>query len=150
MSRKELSEVIEEIVEKDNRYEKAAYYFVRKALDYTLKEIRSQETPRDSNHVSGPELLDGIRDYALTQYGPMTLTLFNHWGIRDCASFGDIVFNLVDQGVFGKTDRDRPEDFSGGYDFREAFTVPFLPPSARPETADSESDSTRCETDRAD
>lgn len=126
-SGKDFSEVVDLIQREDPRYEKGAYYFVRQALDHTLKAIKQDESSRKSSHVSGQELLDGIRRFALEQYGPMTLTLLEHWNIRKCADFGDIVFNLVDYGVLGKTENDQPEDFADGYDFREAFEKPFLP-----------------------
>lgn len=126
-SGKDFAEVIDLIQREDPRYEKGAYYFVRQALDHTLKNLSSGETQRSGSHVSGQELLDGIRKFALEQYGPMTMTLLDYWHIRQCSDFGDIVFNLVDYGVLGKTDNDQPEDFQEGYDFRDAFEKPFLP-----------------------
>ncbi len=126
MSDKNFPDVIKEIHEQDDRFGKGAYYFIREALDHTLK---SMEKDRDKNkgHVSGRELLEGIRDYALDRFGPMTLTLMDHWNVKKCRDFGDIVFNLVDYGILGRTDNDSPEDFDQGYDFREAFEKPFSP-----------------------
>ncbi len=46
---------------------------------------------------------------------------------------GNIVYNLIDCGYFGKNDGDSLEDFSGGYDFAIAFSTPFLPASLREE-----------------
>ena len=51
--------------------------------------------------------------------------MLNYWGVNQCVDFGHLVFNLVQQGVLGKTDEDRLEDFAGGYDFDEAFRKPF-------------------------
>ena len=98
--------------------------------EVTVKEL-SEDKTRTSHHVSGQELLEGIRKYALDQYGPLTLTVFKDWNIKRCQDFGDIVFNLVDYGVLGKTDTDRLEDFHGGYDFKEAFLKPFVPRDRR-------------------
>ncbi len=131
MNGKDFSEVIELIVKDDSRYDKAAYFFIRKALDHTLKGLESKIDSRKSSHVSGQELLEGIRDYSLNQYGPMTLCLINSWGIIKCGDFGNIVFNLVDYGVFGKTDNDNKEDFENCYDFKDAFEKPFLPKNPR-------------------
>jgi uncharacterized repeat protein (TIGR04138 family) len=86
-----------------------------------------QKKPKNKGHVSGVELLEGIRDYALDRFGPMTLTLMNHWNIRKCRDFGDIVFNLVEHGILGRTENDTLEDFEGGYNFEEAFEQPFMP-----------------------
>lgn len=130
MSGKDFSEVVNLVIKDDTRFSKGAYYFVRKALDYTVKEL-SEDKERSSHHVSGQELLEGIRKYALDQYGPLTLTVFKDWNIKRCADFGDIVFNLVDYGVLGKTETDNREDFSGGYDFKDAFLQPFKPTSRR-------------------
>lgn len=126
---KDFSEVVELIRREDSRFEKGAYYFVRQALDHTLKVMDEDAEDREGNHVSGQQLLEGIRKFALEQYGPMTKTLFDNWNVHECSDFGEIVFNLVEYGVLGKTDNDRPEDFANGYDFKEAFETPFLPKS---------------------
>lgn len=123
--------VISEIRQQDGRFEPGAYHFVRQGLDHTIKTLEEKEPERESSHVSGQELLEGIRQYALEQYGPMALTLFEHWGVQCCEDFGEIVFQLVDQGVLGKTESDRLEDFADGYDFAKAFAEPFLPASRR-------------------
>jgi len=106
---------------RDSRYTAEAYFFVRDALDHTVRRL---ETPR---HVDGQELLDGIRDYAIGEYGPVTKRVLSEWGITECIDFGHIVFNLVNEGLLGKTDDDSVADFSDGYDFTEAFVYPFRP-----------------------
>jgi uncharacterized repeat protein (TIGR04138 family) len=57
----------------------------------------------------------------------MAKTVLNRWGVRQCEDFGEIVFNLVEKRILGKTEQDRKEDFSGGYDFDEAFGQPYRP-----------------------
>ena len=114
-------ELLESILARDTRYTAEAYFFVRDALDHTVRRL---ETPR---HISGPELLDGIRDYAIGEFGPVSKRVLCEWGINECVDFGHIVFNLVNEGLLGKTDDDSIEDFSGGYDFTEAFEHPFRP-----------------------
>jgi uncharacterized repeat protein (TIGR04138 family) len=88
-----------------------------------------KENKGEMRHVSGQELLGGIRDYALAQFGPMTKMVFEEWGIKRCEDFGEIVFNMVEIGLLGKTDQDSREDFANGYDFDDAFRKPFLPAS---------------------
>ena len=85
-------------------------------------------------HVTGQELLDGIRAYALEQFGPMVPTVFEEWGLQNCADFGEIVFNMVEIGLLAKTEKDSREDFKSGYDFEDAFRKPFLPGSKLQET----------------
>ena len=126
MSEKNFPEVIKEIHNKADRFGKGAYYFIREALDHTLKTLEKEDR-KNKGHVSGTELLNGIRDYALDRFGPMTMTLMEHWNISKCRDFGDIVFNLVDHGILGRTENDSLEDFEGGYNFKEAFEYPFHP-----------------------
>ena len=126
MTDKNFPEVIKEIHASDPRYGKGAYYFIREALDHTLKKLKKDQS-KNKGHVSGTQLLDGIRDYALDRFGPMTLTLMEHWNIQKCRDFGDIVFNLVDFGILGRTENDSLENFEGGYSFEEAFELPFQP-----------------------
>ena len=128
MSDKNFPEVIKEIHEQDDRFGKGAYYFIREALDHTLKSLE-KDKGKNKGHVSGRELLEGIRDYALDRFGPMTHALMDHWNIKKCRDFGDIVFNLVDHGILGRTENDSLADFEGGYNFKEAFEKPFLPGS---------------------
>jgi uncharacterized repeat protein (TIGR04138 family) len=130
MSARDFSEVVDQIRRESPRFDKGAYFFVKQALDHTLKSIKKESDGRTSRHVSGQELLGGIREFALQQFGPMTYTVLERWGVRQCEDFGEIVFHLVEYGVLGKTDQDRREDFTGGYDFREAFVRPYEP--ARP------------------
>jgi uncharacterized repeat protein (TIGR04138 family) len=82
--------------------------------------------------VTGPELLDGVRQYALKEFGPMVMTVFDSWGIHSCEDIGHMVFNLIAAGVFGKTEEDSIKDFKNVYNFEEAFVTPFAP--AKPES----------------
>ena len=121
MKNPNIEDLLEPILTRDDRYTAEAYFFIRDALDHTVRQL---ETPR---HISGQELLDGIRKYALGQFGPVTQRVLSEWGINECIDFGHIVFNLVNEGLLGKTDEDSINDFSGGYDFTEAFVHPFRP-----------------------
>jgi uncharacterized repeat protein (TIGR04138 family) len=123
--------VLDAVLAKDPRYAREAYHFLREALDYTQRTL-SKANQGKMRHVSGQELLAGIRAYALQQYGPMALMLLNEWGIHRCEDFGELVFNLVDAGVLSKTESDSRADFANGYDFDEAFRKPFLPSRPRP------------------
>ncbi len=131
-------EVLELIVAKDPRYPRDAYLFLREALDHTQRmmvKTAKDASPRQPakedapRHVSGQQLLEGIRDYALQQFGPMTASVFGEWGIKRCEDFGELVFNMVEKSLLAKTDKDSREDFKGGYDFDTAFRQPFLPKS---------------------
>jgi uncharacterized repeat protein (TIGR04138 family) len=129
MQDSEFSEIVTLINKEDPRFDKKAYEFVRLGLDYTVKELRKKESGRNDKprHVSGAELLNGLRSYALDQFGPMAKSILESWGIHCCRDFGAIVFNLIEYKVFSKTENDRMEDFEGLFDFEEAFVAPFLP-----------------------
>jgi uncharacterized repeat protein (TIGR04138 family) len=125
MQEANFEEGLEQILAKDPRYRRDAYLFVRDALDHTQKAATRER--REGLHVTGQELLAGIRDYTLEQFGPMAITVLEEWGITRCEDFGEIVFNIVEASLFSKTDNDSREDFKNGYDFDDAFRKPFLP-----------------------
>jgi uncharacterized repeat protein (TIGR04138 family) len=120
-------EALAQVQAKDPRYTRDAYLFVREALDHTQKAIA--KSVRRVRHVTGQELLEGIREFALQQFGPMTKTLLAEWGVHCCQDFGEIVFNMIEVSWLAKTEKDSRADFSEGYDFDEAFVKPFLPKS---------------------
>ena len=126
------AEALDTIVATDPRYQRDAYAFLRDALDFTTKQQKKIKGV-SVRHVSGPELLDGVRQYALKEFGPLVVTVFDSWGIHSCEDIGNMVFNLIGAGIFGKTEQDSIEDFKNVYDFGEAFVKPFVP--AKPATA---------------
>ena len=117
-------EAVQRSLRLDPQYQPAAYDFVRDALHVAVKKFCEGD---DDQHVSGQQLLEGVRDHGLKEYGPMALTLLTQWGIRCGGDVGKIVYNLISVGYFGKSDGDSLEDFDGGYNFDEAFTAPYLP-----------------------
>lgn len=114
------------ILQREKRYEPHAYFFLKDALDFTLKRAAG-EKERETQHVTGPELLSGFRDHALEQFGPMASTLMDEWGVRKCGDVGEMVFQLIQEQVLGKQETDRQEDFAEVFDFQEALASPFLP-----------------------
>jgi len=126
-------EAIEQIAAQDRRYHREAYCFLREALNHTQKMTGKLPKKNEIRHVSGQELLSGIREYALQQFGPMTVTVLEEWGVKCCMDFGEIVFNMVETKLLAKTEKDSREDFRNGYDFHDAFRKPFLPSRIAPE-----------------
>ena len=125
------AEALDSIVAADPRYHRDAYIFLRDALDYTTKQQKKSKGAA-IRHVAGPELLEGVRLYALKEFGPMVMTVFAHWGIQRCEDIGQIVFNLIGAGIFGKTEQDSIDDFKAVYDFEDAFVKPFQVQRANP------------------
>ena len=118
-----------DLVERDPRYAYEAYEFVFAALSHTQKLLGRPpvrpETPESEHHVSGRELVEGVRDLALREFGLMARVVFRMWGITCTADFGEIVFNLVEEGLMSKTDQDSREDFQGIFDFERALVEDF-------------------------
>jgi len=114
-------EKVQAIAQKEGRYCVQAYLFVFEALEFTLKRIGKRR------HVTGQELLNGIRDFALINFGAMGHAVFNQWGIDNSRDFGRIVFALVEAGLMSKTDTDSPGDFDRGFDFADTFDKQYVP-----------------------
>jgi uncharacterized repeat protein (TIGR04138 family) len=138
-----------ELLREDRRYKFDAYVFVFEALRYAQEVMGlgtdapneeddfseewsdepSAPTPR---HLTGQELCEAIRRFALEQYGYMAKCVFNQWGVRETGDFGEIVFNLIRVGEMRKTPDDRREDFDDVFDFDEGLTKKFkiTPPAS--------------------
>jgi uncharacterized repeat protein (TIGR04138 family) len=106
------------------RYHSDAYRFVFEALHHTQQRLKRpviSELDEDHAHITGPELLYGIRDLALERYGLLARNVFAHWGVKSTADFGRIVFELIERGEMRKTERDQLTDFFDVYDFDDAL-----------------------------
>lgn len=106
---------IEELAEKDPRYKLEAYEFIMRALSYSQKKLRRQ------GHVTGQELLECIKEYCFEEFGTMAKSVLEHWGITKTKDFGEIVFNMVNNGLLKTTDEDTIDDFKNVYDFKDVF-----------------------------
>lgn len=120
-------EKLKVILTQDNRYSIYAYQFVFEALSFTAKILgKDSNSPHESErHIAGQQLLEGIRKYALDQYGYMAYVVLLLWGVKKDSDFGEIVFNLVENGLMGKTDTDSRKDFSDVYNFKAVFEEQF-------------------------
>ncbi|MFO1052112.1 MAG: Minf_1886 family protein [Planctomycetota bacterium] len=110
---------------RDRRFARNAYLFLLDALDHTMVQLGKDRKIGEERHVGARELLDGIRDFASAQFGPMAPHVFQRWGLRSTQDFGEIVFNLVDAGLLSRRAEDSRLDFSGGFDFEAAFAEKF-------------------------
>ncbi len=115
MADMKLEDGIRQIIDRDPRFDANAYFFIFEALEYTLSRMDTRR------HVSGKELLEGIREYSLDSFGYLTRTVLYEWGITCTEDIGALVFNLVSAKLLMKNDADSMADFRNGYDFEEAF-----------------------------
>lgn len=102
-------------------YHPLAYKFVFSALRYTQEQLGRDRSSEATGHISGPELLDGIRQLGLQHFGMLSLVVFRRWGINVTDDFGRIVFQLIEAGEMRKTQDDQLDDFLGVYDFSKVF-----------------------------
>jgi len=117
-------EAVDVVSREDTRYHPEAYAFLRDALEATVKR-RKKSRKEAGGHVSAAELLEGFRLHTLGEFGPMAMTVLEYWGVRSTEDVGHMVFNLVQAGVFGKTEDDTIQSFQEVFDFRAEFVAPF-------------------------
>ena len=116
-----IEERITAVRRRDRRFARNAYEFILDALDHTMVTLGKDSKTGEDRHVGGTELLEGIRDLASSQFGPMAALVFQRWGIRNPEDFGEIVFNLVDIGLLSRRAEDSRLDFSTDQDFSADF-----------------------------
>ncbi len=124
-----------ELLSRDKRYHRNAYFFVFEALRYAQDQLGLGEQPdptadplaEEQRHVTGQQLCESIRRYAVEQYGMLAKAVLNEWGVHSTGDFGEIVFNLIDIGQMKKTETDRREDFDNVFDFDDGLRDVFLP-----------------------
>ena len=120
---------LKELIDQDPRYGMEAYQFVREGLTYAQEvlQLGSQQAAEEGSgveveqHISGQQLCEAIREYAIEQYGFMAPTVLRRWGITTTSDFGEIVYNLINAELMKKSKRDQREDFNDVYSFDEAF-----------------------------
>jgi len=136
-----------ELLQQDQRYKLEGYQFVREALQYaqevlsmpaqdtasekTASEKTGGKAPKTEHHLTGQQLCEAIRVYAVEQYGYLAQTVLNNWGIHTTSDFGEIVYNWIRIGEMRKSKHDRREDFNDQYNFDDAFQPVFHLNTAR-------------------
>lgn len=127
MSNIEMLGKIAYIAEKDGRYGKEAFLFILAALEYALSNLPKRR------HLTGQELSRGIAEYARVQFGYLSQTVLNAWGLKMTRDYGEIVYLLIHEKIMSKTEEDRIEDFFDVYDFNEEFAWEKAKPKKFPE-----------------
>jgi len=108
-------ETLATLQERHPRFHRCAYVFLLDALHTVIGGMR------ETRHISGEELVHGVRDLAMDRYGPLARTVLEYWGIHSTEDLGDVVFALVDIGILVKQSEDRRQDFEDLFDFAEVF-----------------------------
>lgn len=122
-----------QLLDRDRRYRLEAYQFVREGLDYAQRVLkmgairplqRGEKSPPES-HLTGQELSEALRQFAIDQFGFMAKWVLQSWGIHSTSDFGELVYNMISVNLMRKSETDRREDFDDVYDFDEAFVRQF-------------------------
>jgi uncharacterized repeat protein (TIGR04138 family) len=124
---------LEEIVAEVGVYSLDAFKFVQEGLSFAVQRVHGEGSdPETGRHISGQELCEGLREYALARWGLLAGTVLKRWGITATMDFGRIVFVMIEHGMLQKTDHDTIDDFRNVYDFRTAFESKYQIPSPTP------------------
>jgi uncharacterized repeat protein (TIGR04138 family) len=118
---------LQQILEKDSRYPLEAYQFVSMAVNLISKKITARRKTGRTRHISGLQLLNGMKELLLEKYGCMTIEVLSAWNIHRTDDIGDIVFNLAEVKLLGTSENDSKEDFCDRFNFHAAFAAPFTP-----------------------
>ena len=125
---------LHQLVSRDRRYPIEAYFFVRDALSFAADSLELSNQyhhesevyqPAEEHHLTGQQLCEAIREFALNQFGYMARIVLKNWGIDSTSCFGDIVYNMIEIGLMKKSDQDRRSHFDDIYEFEPAFDEQF-------------------------
>ncbi len=120
MSRNQTLKSLEQLARLSGKYPVQAFMFVREGLQYTIHKS-GKISSEGNNHITGKQLCFGLRDYAISKWGMLALTVLKQWNITRTRDFGNIVFMMVEAGWMAKTDEDKIEDFDNVFDFAIEF-----------------------------
>ncbi|MFK8112615.1 MAG: Minf_1886 family protein [Rubripirellula sp.] len=141
-------QAMRDLLAEDERFKIEAYQFIRESLQYAHENLLGSALEDDSDpsleenpdsdrpnprHVTGQQLCEACRLYAMEQYGYLAKIVLASWGLYSTSDFGELVYNLIRIEQMRKSDEDRREDFNDVYDFDDAFEPQFV---YAPEDAD--------------
>ncbi len=112
---------------RDGRYSPHAFRFLFESLELAIRLAGKEDAQGPARHLSGQEVLAGMRAHGKDLFGPLAAQVWRSWGVRTTLDWGRIVFLLVDQGLLNRRDTDTIEEFRDGFDFDEAFVHGYRP-----------------------
>ena len=105
-------EIVEKILRNDLRYPAAAYEFINDSVRFTIRKLQRDTRSRRERHVCGAELIQGVADYAVQEFGPLAWNVLEEWGLVCGSAIGDVVFNMIRSGLLTASENDSREDFN--------------------------------------
>jgi len=125
-------QAMRDLLNEDKRYKLEAYQFIRESLQYAHEHLMDEAKPPAKeeetggpHHVTGQQLCEACRLYAVEQYGYLAKIVLANWGIHSTSDFGELVYNLIRIEQMRKSESDRREDFDDVYSFDDAFEPKF-------------------------
>ena len=112
---------------RDGRYSPEAFRFLFESLQYAIRIAGKEEAEGAQRHVTGQEVLRGMRKYAQHLFGPLAAQVWRAWGVHETLDWGRVVFLLVDEGMLNRQDTDTIDDFRDGFDFERVFVEGYRP-----------------------
>ena len=122
-----MSDPLRKLALKDGRYAPEAFQFLYESLDQAVKLAGREAAEGTERHVTGQELLAGMRAHALEVFGPLAGHVWRAWGVQETLDWGRIVFLLVEEGLLNRQESDSMEDFRDGFEFDAAFERGYKP-----------------------
>ncbi len=119
---------IARVAQNHPQYAHEAYCYIANAVRVIAQEIQEKESgeqPARKRHISIAELLDGLREHLLKDFGRLAIDILGAWHVHTTADFGNLVYNLVEGGVLSLSAEDSIADFYKQYSFHDAFVAPF-------------------------
>lgn len=121
MNTSEIEEALQAIRRKDARYRSNAYRFLLfEGLEFTQREYLNI-APNETRHMAGAELLEGLRQLSIKQFGWLAHDVWKNWGIRKTRDWGNIVYNLVDKNLLRTTEQDSIDEFDDVFEIEDAL-----------------------------
>ncbi len=115
-----LTRSIEELVQQDGRYPPAAYMLVFEGLEVALAKLPARR------HVTPRELVEGVRDVALRDFGMLAKSVLESWNVHSTGAIGDLVFKLIEKKLLVAGAEDNRTQFEEVFDFEDGITQAFL------------------------
>jgi len=116
-----MNDAFQELAVLDGRFSVEAFRFLYESLEEALRLAGKEDADGIDRHLTGQEVLTGMRSMAGRMFGPMAAQVWRTWGVAESMEWGRIVFLLVDKGLLSRREEDSIEDFREGFDFDCVF-----------------------------
>jgi uncharacterized repeat protein (TIGR04138 family) len=116
-----MQDALLELSTRDGRFSVEAYRFLFESLEDALRLAKKEDAEGLERHLTGQEVLFGMREFARKSFGPLAAQVWRSWGVMESMDWGRIVFLMVDNNLLARREEDSIEDFREGFDFDAAF-----------------------------